>query len=123
MQYELKIDIESTTAEDAARELCGYHITPSSYSHLLAECDMRHVEALAADMRNRGWVGAPVLVTDNGGDQPYLINGRHRCIAACLAGIPIQMFELPWSTYIDDEDEGLDGEDMSAKYLNLSAAE
>lgn len=117
MQYDLKIDIEATNAEDAARELCGYHITPSAGSHLLTGCDMEHIESLAADMRVRGWIGAPVLVTDNGGDQPYLINGRHRCVAACLAGIHIQMYEIPWLTYISHEDEGLDGEEISEKHL------
>jgi hypothetical protein len=77
---------------------------------------MEHVEALAADMRVAVGLVLPCWSRSNGGDHPYLINGRHSCAAACLAGIPIQMFEVPWSTYIDDEDEGLDGEDMSAKY-------
>jgi hypothetical protein len=112
MHYQHRITIEATTAEEAARELCGYHITPSSYSHLLTQCDMSHVEALAADMRERGWKGSPVLVTDCGADQPYLINGRHRCVAACLAGIPIEMWEISWDQYLAAEEEGLEGEDM-----------
>lgn len=118
MRYSHKISIEADNAADATRELCGYHLTPSSYSHTLDQCDMEHIEALAADMRKRGWVGAPILVTDNGDGQPYIINGRHRSVAACLAGIAIEMYEIAWSEYTAAEDKGLDGDEMYARYIN-----
>lgn len=120
MNFEYCIDIESTTAENAALEMCGVHIRPSSEYHLLTDCDMVYIERLAADMRIRGWRGAPVIVADDGNqyDRPFLVNGRHRCVAACLAGIPIQMYLIPWELYSGID---MDGDDMEKAYIPRDA--
>ncbi|MDD4181321.1 MAG: ParB N-terminal domain-containing protein [Victivallaceae bacterium] len=63
---------------------------------------------LADDMRQRGWVGRPILAIDCG-DYLQAITGSHRIAAAELARIEVEVCEMSQPTF--------DGEDYETSSL------
>ena len=81
----------------------GRHIQPL---HNAYEADK--LDRLADDMRQRGWVGRPILAIDCG-DYLKAITGSHRIAAAELAGIEVEICEIRQLAF--------DGEDYETSSL------
>jgi hypothetical protein len=89
---------------DDLQNLCG---------HGFDDCDMDWVNEIADDMTLNGWHGDPVIVC-----RPcWIVNGRHRALAAKIAGIMIPAIIIDADKFDRLESECCDLEDVANTVL------
>lgn len=70
--------------------------------------DPPKADRLAADMRSRGWVGAPIVAIRDMWGEWYALTGTHRLAAATAAGIECPVLDLTSEarSHMDETGEG-----------------